>query len=489
MKYIPNYKNRNLDELSKIENIKLKPPNNTLDNSELRTLNRIKSNKNIIIKPTDKNLGITILENGIYKELCEDHLKDNTTYKPIINPHTLDTTLHKIISLIHHLHDHKHISIDQHNRLLPKRDKSKLGTFYILPKLHKKELGVRPIISNINHPTEKMSKFIHQILHPLVKTSKTFLNNSLDLIHQLREIKPRKDFTLITADISSLYTNIPTKEGISLTTKEYQKFQPKPITTIALQILLNNILNNNFFLFDQKIFLQINGTAMGTSMAPTYANIFLKHKEENWLNSEPLSTNIILFKRYIDDILIIYNNQNHDQDQLIQNLKKCYEPLTLTTETSTNSINYLDLTLSLTPNQISTKIYRKTYTNNIIPYNSNHPKHILENVITNESLRINRINQNPIDNILSKKRLLLNATNRGYPKKLVKRLISKGGKKPIKKEKLEMGKFLLLTYNHDTPYILKQLHKYWDENNIKKPNIIYKMNPSIQKTLVRSTFT
>jgi hypothetical protein len=38
--------------------------------------------------------------------------------------------------------------------------------------------------------------------------------------------------------------------------------------------ILSLILNKNSFAFNNEPFLQIHGTAMGSSMAPTYANIF-----------------------------------------------------------------------------------------------------------------------------------------------------------------------------------------------------------------------
>jgi hypothetical protein len=82
----------------------------------------------------------------------------------------------------------------------------------------------------------------------------------------------------------------------------------------TLATLLDTVLTNNIFNFNVNHYQQINGTAMGTIMAPTYANIYLKQKEENnlsdWLKPKTGRPNVLLFKRYIDDIIIIYNNHN-----------------------------------------------------------------------------------------------------------------------------------------------------------------------------------
>ena len=48
--------------------------------------------------------------------------------------------------------------------------------------------------------------------------------------------------------------------------------------------ILSLILNKNSFTFNNEHFLQIHGTAMGSSMAPTYANIFMAILERKLLN-------------------------------------------------------------------------------------------------------------------------------------------------------------------------------------------------------------
>ena len=55
-----------------------------------------------------------------------------------------------------------------------------------------------------------------------------------------------------------------------------------------------------YFTFNGDHYLQINGTAMGTKMAPSYANIFMGKLEKQLLESSierPLS-----WYRFIDDV-------------------------------------------------------------------------------------------------------------------------------------------------------------------------------------------
>ena len=63
------------------------------------------------------------------------------------------------------------------------------------------------------------------------------------------------------------------------------------------------ILTMNNFSFNDNHYLQIHSTAMGTKMAPSYANLFLGYPEANALENDPFQLHTWL--RYIDDIFMI----------------------------------------------------------------------------------------------------------------------------------------------------------------------------------------
>ena len=72
--------------------------------------------------------------------------------------------------------------------------------------------------------------------------------------------------------------------------------RPKQPIPEVLTELLNIVLKNNVFEFNNHYYLQIQGTAM----APAYANLFGGKLEEKLKNiGKP---HILLWKRFIDDI-------------------------------------------------------------------------------------------------------------------------------------------------------------------------------------------
>jgi hypothetical protein len=455
----------------------------------------LKNNKNIVIKPADKNIGTTIIERETYIQLANEHLTDKKTYKKLPTD-PLETTLIQIKSLIHNLCDNKLINTTTHNQLLPPHP-SRTGYFYILPKLHKKQLSSRPIISQINHPTSNLSNYLHDILKDTATQAKTHIPNSLNLKHLLENISlPENNTILFTADITSLYTNIPTNDGIEKTTKMYQAHTPQQqqINETALRSILYNTLTQNIFTFNDQHYRQIHGTAMGTIMAPTYANCYLRYLEEI---EKPLNNpNLILHLRYIDDILGIYDNQNNDFNNFLTSLTSTYLPLTLNVEHSNESINFLDLTITIDKinKKLKTKLYQKPEkTKPLIRADSNHPQHTLTNILTNELYRRTSLCSHNSDKLAETTKLIQESIKQKYPTrrwrqikyKVIKRLQTNNKtNKPNKKR-------LILTYNKYSLNLTKHLKQQWKN---KKPKelpisplrISYRHQNNLKKQLIRA---
>ena len=83
-----------------------------------------------------------------------------------------------------------------------------------------------------------------------------------------------QDTILCSFDVKSLYTNIPHNLGIEAI-EHWLKLHPEEILDrFNHRFILEGlkiVLENNYFFFDHKYYLQIKGTAMGTKVAPTYA--------------------------------------------------------------------------------------------------------------------------------------------------------------------------------------------------------------------------
>ena len=86
--------------------------------------------------------------------------------------------------------------------------------------------------------------------------------------------------------------------------------QPEQPISEVLTELIDIVLKNNVFKFNNNYYLQIQGTAMGTKMAPVYANLFMGKVEEQLI--ELGKPHIKLWRRFIDDIFVIWTGSKSE---------------------------------------------------------------------------------------------------------------------------------------------------------------------------------
>ena len=248
---------------------------------------------------------------------------------------------------------HRDKIIDDDTRRFLIQTDPKPGRFYILPKIHKQGNPGRPIVSSNSHHTERISQFVDYHLKPLVQTTQSFIKDTTHFLHKLEQLGqlPNNAF-LVTLDVSSLYTNIPHNQGIDacrhfLDTRNRTR---STISTETLCDLIRIILTMNNFSFDDKHYLQMHGTAMGTRMAPSYANLFLAKLETDALSRSPHQPHT--WWRYIDDIFMIWTHSVDDLHTFTTFLNNIHPTIKFTSNYSFTSIPFLDVNVSLSNGKI-----------------------------------------------------------------------------------------------------------------------------------------
>lgn len=199
-----------------------------------------------------------------------------------------NTTL--INRLVDELLSNNEIDVHIHRMLLTADPRT--PEFYLLPKIHKGKTPCpgRPIISGNGGPTEKISGFIDLILRPLVPVIRSYIKDTAHFLQPIDTNKTCKAHTLlVTMDVTSLYTNIPNFEGkraIRTALENARSTDPSPTTrvhTSSILEMLGLVLERNNFSFNGDQYLQVGGTAMGTRVAPTYANLYMDWFETNYI--------------------------------------------------------------------------------------------------------------------------------------------------------------------------------------------------------------
>ena len=259
-----------------------------LTKQERKAIKQLQRRMDIVIKPADKGSGTVVMDRTWYVNECMRQLNDCNFYQKQSKDLT-SKIQERIRKYTSRMHNEK--LIDENTfKYLTCNPNPQPGRFYILPKIHKQGNPGRPIISSNGHPTEHISEFVDFHLQPLVKTLPSHIKDTTHFLLKLQELGSLPDNAiLVSLDVSSLYTNIPHKEGIDACSHYLNARHHKLVPTESLCDLIRMILGMNNLVFDGQHFLQIHGTAMGTRMAPSYANLFMGKFEEKAIATPPLS--------------------------------------------------------------------------------------------------------------------------------------------------------------------------------------------------------
>ena len=153
---------------------------------------------------------------------------------------------------------------------------SRTPIFYMLAKIHKPNNPGRPVISSVNSHTEKLSAYVDEFLRPLAQALPSHIRDTTDFIIRLKNLGTVSENSILaTLDVSSLYTNIDTDDGLAIIEEELAKTGQIQPSAKTLTCLLEKVLKSNNFTFDNHNFIQVKGTAMGTRTAPNFANVYM----------------------------------------------------------------------------------------------------------------------------------------------------------------------------------------------------------------------
>ena len=109
------------------------------------------------------------------------------------------------------------------------------------------------------------------------------------------------------------------------------------------------------FIFNGLLYKQTNGVAMGSLVGPSLANAFLSYHEKNWLNSCTHRFKQVFYRRYVDNIFILFKSNDHLKDFL----NSCHINMSFSMETEKeNKSSFLDVEIIRKQGKFTTTIYR-----------------------------------------------------------------------------------------------------------------------------------
>jgi hypothetical protein len=221
-----------------------------------------------------------------------------------------------------------------------------------------------------------------------------------------------------------MYSNIRTDELVKTINELCIEQTLDEETTNELIKITHTIIEQNYFEFQNRCYIQNKGLAMGAPTSAILSEIYLQNLECTKIIKMLTDNNILGYFRYVDDIHIVYNDAFTDIHEVYKTFNSLAPTIKFTRENENdNKINFLDMTIHKERNSFSFNIFRKpTATDIIIPTDSCHPpehKHAairyLPNRMDTYYLKDNskKTELNTIKHIL---------TNNGYETPVIKQL-------------------------------------------------------------------
>ena len=268
---------------------------------------------------------------------------------------------------------------------------AKAARFYLLPKLHKKGCPGRPVISGCRTPTEKISQFVESHLKPLVPQVNSYIKDTADFLKKIKEIEMLPEGSiLVTIDVVGVYPHIPHEEGLQAIREALDKRVGAKIPTEKIVELARLVLRNNNFEFNGNHYLQKLGTAIGTRMAPSYANLFMDRLETTLLDRYPKKPHIWL--RYTDNIFMVWTEGKEELINFLTYLNSAHNTIKFTRVWSTNKVNFLDVNVINSNGNITTDLYVKpTDKHQYLDFRSCHPRGCKKGIPYAQALRLRTI--------------------------------------------------------------------------------------------------
>ena len=366
---------------------------------------------------------------------------------------------------------HIRTTINDFSNIIPKDKKHKyinlnpsIPTIRGLLKIYKETAPVRPIINWKNAPGYKLAKALIKILQTHIPLPYAFnVKNTAHLVSGLAIIPCDRDMKLASFwcyehvhKCSNQWT--PKNYWHSMSEQLLQwKYETKRYQTYK------NHHRPKLFQIPRYGIHAIWGLSYGSTDILHIIRILPTILRKNSLIFNLLTNHIIEGHfRYINDILIVYNESRTNIDHLLDQFYNLAPELKFTIEKEVEcKINFLDITISRDLEQLSIDVYRKpTYSDIIIPKDSCHPN---EHKLATVQYLYNRMNMHKLssENLCKENNTIQQILhNNGFETSVTKSLL---GNKILGKEKT-MGKVHIHREGNQSHH--KSFQEYQYENHL-----------------------
>ena len=149
---------------------------------------------------------------------------------------------------------------------------------YGLPKTHKEGTPLRPILSTTGLSHHELGKWLASLLQPVLERfSSHCISDSFTFAETMQNLDIDPNVFMCSFDVFSLFTNVLLNETIKICSEAlYDQSNSRPvIPKDAFVKLMKSATFSVEISFNNTMYKQTDGVAMGSPLGPALTNIFV----------------------------------------------------------------------------------------------------------------------------------------------------------------------------------------------------------------------
>ena len=157
--------------------------------------------------------------------------------------------------------------------------------------MHKKGFPLRQVLSIPGSSYYNLNNLLTPLLDKVPGAN--IETSTLDAQRKIESIKLGPDESIVSLDVKSLYANVLVNEAIEIALRSLCSSDHAPeMSRSTLKTLLKLAVTNVCFKCNDRWFCQVDGVAMGASLAVTLANICMKSFEHQIKSMKEITNKI-----------------------------------------------------------------------------------------------------------------------------------------------------------------------------------------------------
>ena len=194
---------------------------------------------------------------------------------------------------------------------------------------------------------------------------------------------------LFCFDVVKLYPSIPRTEGIAACNEALDARCNPDIPTKAVTNMIETVLYNNAFQFNNKEYLQKEGVAIGSKLGRNFACTYMRKWDEELMKSDKKP---LFYKRFIDDGFGLWEHGMEELVRFKEHANRIHPNIKVELRSSLEAIEFLDTWIKVEDGSLITDLYTKPTDKHLyVNSKSSHPTNVKKAIPYGLGLRIRRI--------------------------------------------------------------------------------------------------